>query len=76
MLDFRGAALNPSGMRVYLVALLVALALLAWFGWDLRQPLRADVRRLPDHDDGDRDDGVPPCPTPHWHNPGVDDGRR
>jgi hypothetical protein len=61
-------------MRVYLVALLVALALLAWFGWDLSQPLRADVRSR--REDADRDDGVPPCPTPHWHNPGVDDGRR
>lgn len=49
----------------YVVALVGMVALVAWFGWGIRRPVEpAEV------------DAASPCPTPHWHNPGVDDGRR
>lgn len=58
----------------YVVALVGMMALVAWFGWGIRRPLRADVRSQPA--EPAEADAAPPCPTPHWHNPGVDDGRR
>jgi hypothetical protein len=58
----------------YVVALIGVLALVGWFSWDARRPLAASRRDT--RDSTNPDDAASPCPTPHWHNPGVGDGRR
>jgi len=58
----------------FVVALIGVLALVGWFSWDARRPLGASLRttrRTADRDD-DSTASASPCPTPHWHNPGVD----
>jgi hypothetical protein len=59
----------------YAAALVGVLALVgwfSWFSWDARQPSNASRRTS--RDIAERDDATTesPCPTPHWHNPGVD----
>lgn len=58
----------------YVVALIGVLALVGWFGWDAHRPVAASRRAALDSTNPD-DDQASPCPTPHWHNPGVGDGR-
>ncbi len=60
----------------YVGALIGVLALVGWFSWDARRPLAASRRATRESTKPGDDDQASPCPTPHWHNPGVGDGRR
>ena len=77
-MTFARRSLNPSAMRLlpYVVALIGVLALVGWFSWDAHRPVAASRRATLDSTNPDAGGPASPCPIPHWHNPGVDDGRR